>query len=114
MRTIILAAALATTAGMAAFAAQQPAPVTSGPTEVFIRTPAGTTITNFYKQNVYDPADAKIGDVDDLLLDKEGRVTAVIVGVGGFLGMGGKGRCGPIQFLARQRESFLANVGGAG
>jgi len=89
MRTIILAAAFAITAGTAAFA-QQPAPATSGPTEVFIRAPAGTTITNFYKQSVYDPSDAKIGDVDDLLLDKEGRVTAVIIGVGGFLGMGEK------------------------
>jgi hypothetical protein len=33
-------------------------------------------VTNFYKQNVYDPSDNKIGDVDDVLIDKEGRVTA--------------------------------------
>jgi hypothetical protein len=26
----------------------------------------------------------KIGDVDDVLIDKEGRVTAMIIGVGGF------------------------------
>ena len=52
--------------------------------------PAGTTVTNFYKQNVYDPSDNKIGDVDDVLIDKEGRVTAMIIGVGGFLGMGEK------------------------
>ena len=30
----------------------------------------------FYKQSVYDPSDNKIGDVDDVLIDKEGRVTA--------------------------------------
>jgi sporulation protein YlmC with PRC-barrel domain len=47
-------------------------------------------VTNFYKQNVYDPSDNKIGGVDDPLIDKEGRVTAVIIGVGGFLGMGEK------------------------
>ena len=47
-------------------------------------------MTNFYKQNVYDPSDNKIGGVDDILIDKEGRVTAVIIGVGGFLGMGEK------------------------
>jgi hypothetical protein len=35
-------------------------------------------------------ADNKIGGVDDILIDKEGRVTAVIIGVGGFLGMGEK------------------------
>jgi PRC-barrel domain len=35
-------------------------------------------------------SDNKIGGVDDILIDKEGRVTAVIIGVGGFLGMGEK------------------------
>jgi hypothetical protein len=49
--------------------AQQPAPTTAGPTEIFLRQPAGTTVT---KQNVYDPSDNKIGEVDDLLIDKEG------------------------------------------
>src|SRR6202022_2504811 len=70
--------------------AQQPAPMTSGPAKIFTALPAGTTVANFYKQNVYDPSDNKIGDVDDVLIDKEGRVTAVIIGVGGFLGMGEK------------------------
>src|SRR6267378_8504583 len=44
--------------------AQQPAPTTAGPTEIFLRQPAGTTVTKFYKQNVYDPSDNKIGGVD--------------------------------------------------
>ena len=44
-------------------------------------------MTNFYKQNVYDPSDNKIGGVDDILIDKEGRVTAVIIGITEFLGM---------------------------
>jgi sporulation protein YlmC with PRC-barrel domain len=70
--------------------AQQPAPITSGLAEIFTELPAGTTVTNFYKQNVYDPSDKKIGDVDDVLIDKEGNVTALIIGVGGFLGMGEK------------------------
>ena len=71
--------------------AQQPAPTTAGPTETSSAgRPAGTTVTNFYKQNVYDPSDNKIGGVDDILIDKEGRVTAVIIGVGGLLGMGEK------------------------
>src|SRR6202047_1524922 len=70
--------------------AQQPAPMTSGPAQIFTALPAGTTVTNFYKQNVYDPSDNKIGDIDDVLIDKEGKVTALIIGVGGFLGMGEK------------------------
>ena len=48
------------------------------------------TVTNWYKQNVYDPSDNKIGEIMDVLVDREGKVTALIVGVGGFLGMGEK------------------------
>jgi sporulation protein YlmC with PRC-barrel domain len=91
MKKIIPVAVFAAMAvcGAAAYA-QQPAPMTSGPAQIFTALPAGTTVTNFYKQTVYDPSDNKIGDVDDVLVDEEGRVTAMIIGVGGFLGMGEK------------------------
>src|ERR1700680_3922844 len=98
MKTIISAAALAISLSTAALA-QQPAPTTAGPAEIFTRLPAGTTVTNFYKQNVYDPSDNKIGDVDDVLIDKEGRITAMIIGVGGFLGMGEKDVAIPFSAL---------------
>jgi sporulation protein YlmC with PRC-barrel domain len=48
------------------------------------------TVTDWYKQDVYDPNNTKIGEVMDVLLDKSGRVTSLIVGVGGFLGAGEK------------------------
>jgi sporulation protein YlmC with PRC-barrel domain len=48
------------------------------------------TVTDWYKQSVYDPKDTKIGEIMDVLVDKSGRVTALIVGVGGFLGAGEK------------------------
>ena len=48
------------------------------------------TVTHWYKQNVYDPSDNKIGEIMDVLVDRDGKVTALIVGVGGFLGMGEK------------------------
>jgi sporulation protein YlmC with PRC-barrel domain len=89
MRKIISATLFAMGVSVAALA-QQPVPMASGPAKIFTTLPAGTTVTNFYKQNVYDPSDSKIGDVDDMLIDKEGRVTALIIGVGGFLGMGEK------------------------
>jgi hypothetical protein len=44
------------------------------------------TVSNWYKQSVYDPSDAKVGAVNDVLVDKGGKITALIVGVGGFLG----------------------------
>jgi hypothetical protein len=39
---------------------------------------------------VYDVQNQKIGDVKDLILDKDAKVANVIVDVGGFLGAGGK------------------------
>jgi sporulation protein YlmC with PRC-barrel domain len=89
MRKIISATVFAMGISVAALA-QQPVPMASGPAKIFTTLPAGTTVTNFYKQNVYDPSDSKIGEIDDMLIDKEGRVTALIIGVGGFLGMGEK------------------------
>jgi sporulation protein YlmC with PRC-barrel domain len=38
--------------------------------------------------NVYNDASEKIGDINDVILDKAGKVENVILGVGGFLGMG--------------------------
>ena len=48
----------------------------------------GETITHWYKQSVYDPQDNKIGEVMDVLVDREGKAAALIIGVGGFLGAG--------------------------
>ena len=47
-------------------------------------------ISDYYNQNVYDVRDTKIGEVNDLLVDNGGKVNAVIIGVGGFLGVGEK------------------------
>lgn len=49
-----------------------------------------TAVSNWYDQNVYDQQENKIGEIEDMLLDRDGRVQAVIVSVGGFLGMGEK------------------------
>jgi sporulation protein YlmC with PRC-barrel domain len=100
MKTIT--SAVAFVIGMSTAALAQ----TAGPTQAFITSPAGTTVTNFYKQNVYDPADAKIGSVDDLLIDQQGRITAVLVGVGGFLGIGEKDVAIPFSALhASEKDS---------
>jgi sporulation protein YlmC with PRC-barrel domain len=48
------------------------------------------TVTHWHKQNVYDPSDNKIGEVNDVLIDRNGKAAALIIGVGGFLGIGEK------------------------
>ena len=38
--------------------------------------------------NVYNEANERLGDINELILDSSGKVNAVIIGIGGFLGMG--------------------------
>ena len=56
-------------------------------------------ISDYYKQSVYDTRESKIGDVKDLLLDQSGKINSVIIGVGGFLGMGEKNIAVPFSSL---------------
>jgi sporulation protein YlmC with PRC-barrel domain len=72
--------------------APQAAPRQAGPpVQVMTSIPANSdTVTHWYKQSVYDPSDNKIGEIVDVLVDREGKVTALMIGVGGFLGIGEK------------------------
>jgi sporulation protein YlmC with PRC-barrel domain len=38
--------------------------------------------------NVYNDKNESVGSINDLLTDKNGKIVAVVIGVGGFLGMG--------------------------
>jgi sporulation protein YlmC with PRC-barrel domain len=95
MKTLVAAVLLSVTAlsGSAYAQTAQPADRT---------TPAVTTSKNADKLmlkgqwrasklmglNVYNDANEKLGDINELILDKDGKVSAVVIGVGGFLGMG--------------------------
>jgi hypothetical protein len=48
---------------------------------------------------VYGSNNESIGDISDLLLDRQGQVVAAIVGVGGFLGIGQKDVAVPFSAL---------------
>jgi hypothetical protein len=85
--------------------AQSPAPsATTAPSAGAV---AGSVITQqspnqwlaskFMGTDVIGTDDAKIGDVSDVLFDKSGKVDALIVGVGGFLGIGQKDVALPIS-----------------
>jgi sporulation protein YlmC with PRC-barrel domain len=75
-------------------------------TQVLTTLPQGvTTVTNYYKQNVYDPSDAKVGEISDVLLNKEGKVDAFMVSVGGFLGISEKDVAVPFDAIhATQKD----------
>lgn len=46
--------------------------------------------SDVYKASVYDPSNNKIGDIDDLVINKDGTISTAVIGVGGFLGVGQK------------------------
>ena len=62
------------------------------------------SISELYKQNVYDPGDNKIGEVKDVILSPDGRATALIVSVGGFLGIGEKDVAVPFDAVKRKTK----------
>jgi sporulation protein YlmC with PRC-barrel domain len=39
---------------------------------------------------VYDAQNQKVGDIKDVVIDRDGKVAAVVLDVGAFLGVGGK------------------------
>jgi sporulation protein YlmC with PRC-barrel domain len=87
MKMLAITAAGMLIASTAAFA-QQPSAARA---ELMTSIPSSSrTVTDWYKQNVYDPNQQKIGEIMDVLLNPSGQIDAAIVGVGGFLGAGEK------------------------
>ena len=78
MRKTVIAAAAVVALGSAAYG------------KVLPSVPESVTVTDYYKQNVYDPADKKIGEIKDVLITSDGKIAAFIVEVGGFIGAGAK------------------------
>jgi hypothetical protein len=46
--------------------------------------------SKFKGTDVLGPDNAKVGSVSDLLFDKNGKIDGLVIGVGGFLGIGEK------------------------
>jgi len=46
------------------------------------------TSSKIVGKSVYNTSNEKIGEVNDLIVDSNGKVAGVVIGVGGFLGMG--------------------------
>ncbi len=53
-------------------------------------TPEMLTAENLTSAEVYDGRDERIGEVADLVVDDSGKITDVVLDVGGFLGIGEK------------------------
>jgi sporulation protein YlmC with PRC-barrel domain len=90
MNTLAIAAAIVATVISAAYAQEATTTGVDSPTgsQALTAIPQDAmTVTNFYKQNVYDPSDVKIGEINDVLVGKDGKLVAFVIGIGGFLGV---------------------------
>jgi sporulation protein YlmC with PRC-barrel domain len=88
-----LAGALAMVAAPLAGQALAQAPGSSGATMPFVtQQPANEWLARvFIGQAVHNAAGEAIGDVNDLVFDRKGQISTVVIGVGGFLSIGEKG-----------------------
>ncbi len=64
------------------------APTKSGDMQFYSRQATDMRASFLIGANVTNMANETVGEINDLVLDKDGKIAAVIVGVGGFLGIG--------------------------
>lgn len=116
MMRMHLAAGLAATALLAGSAlAQTTAPTQSaGPGQVMTQMPPdlmrGSKLMGI---DVYGADNQKIGDIDEVLVDRQGKIHGLVVGVGGFLGIGQKDVAIPfdqVQWMSNQEVQASANA----
>lgn len=60
------------------------------PLRYVVAKPADTLSSRLVGSNVYNRQDEKIGDIEDLVIENGKTVTALVIGIGGFLGIGGR------------------------
>ena len=93
-RTSVALAALLLAAPVAFAQTNNPAPsasgaaVQSGDMKLYSRQATDMRASFLIGSKITNMANETVGDINDLVLDKEGKVVAVIVGIGGFLGIG--------------------------
>ena len=92
MRTLILGGLLASAMLVPALAQNNPPPAAPAPAAQTNTAPKVHgdmwRSSKLIGLNVYNDQNEKLGDISEILLDKSGKVDGVVIGVGGFLGMG--------------------------
>ncbi len=70
----------------------------------------GSIVSAWYKQPVYDMNEKKLGKISDMLFNADGSISAVMMDVGGFLGIGAKHVAVPVTAItitAKNDKSWL-------
>jgi sporulation protein YlmC with PRC-barrel domain len=88
MKSKYIAIALLSTALMAGVASAQTATTDKANNSAMTHKEGQWRSSKLVGVDVYNEANEKVGDIEELILDKSGKVEHVVLGVGGFLGMG--------------------------
>jgi sporulation protein YlmC with PRC-barrel domain len=116
MKTMLATASLVALMAVPAFAQTTTAPesTTTPPAaqQEMAPAPAQTTAdsgqmsaSDLLNKSVRNANNDSIGDINDIRIDSDGKIAAVIVGAGGFLGMGEKNVALPFEELSFQHDS---------
>ena len=118
-----LAAPLAVLMAGSAWAQTSPAPsqgamATAGSGQVLTEMQPNTMrASRLMGVDVYGSDNQKIGDIDEILVERDGRIQAVVVGIGGFLGIGQKEVAIPfaqLQWMSAEQLLAANNAAGTG
>src|ERR1019366_2988808 len=102
--------------GLVAVSSVQPTRAEGASSETLIVVPFdvlpsyGSLVSAWYKQSVYDPSGKKVGPVADMLFSPDGSINAVMLDVGGFLGIGQKHVAVPVSAISvtqKKAKSWL-------
>jgi len=88
-------------------------PAAKGSVFLEMRRPDQFRSTNLRGTRVYGANNENIGEINDVLISRSGQVAAVIIGVGGFLGIGEKDVAVPMSMLVFQPGAIEANSNAA-
>lgn len=95
---------------MLVFVAAAPARAEAPPAEGVVVVPMeklpsyGSLVSAWYKQNVYDSSERKVGSIGDMLF-AGGSINAVMLNVGGFLGIGQKHVAVPVEAISLTKKN---------
>ena len=83
----LVMASLLTLGANAAYAQQSTVPPRTGDPQV-AATPTAADTKKLIGRNVKNPQDETVGEIESVYINADGKVDSVILGVGGFLGVG--------------------------
>lgn len=91
------------TSGAMGTTAEAPADAAGNGTYLTEQAENQISVNDFMGQAIYTADNQSIGDINDLLVAKDGGIVAAIVGVGGFLGIGEKNVAVPFENITITR-----------